>query len=106
MHFTPWPRWFRIVSTATVDLPVLRSPMISSRWPRPIGVIASMALMPVWSGSWHGLWAHDPGVLHLHAAALDVGERALAVDGLAEGVDHPAEQAVADRDREDVAGRL
>src|SRR5436189_15345 len=47
MHFTPWPRWFRIVSTATVVFPVLRSPMISSRWPRPIGVIASIALIPV-----------------------------------------------------------
>jgi hypothetical protein len=32
-------------------LPVLRSPMISSRWPRPMGIIASMALMPVCSGS-------------------------------------------------------
>jgi hypothetical protein len=32
-------------------LPVWRSPMISSRWPRPIGTIASMALMPVCIGS-------------------------------------------------------
>ena len=55
MHFTPWPFWFRIVSIATVVLPVLRSPMISSRWPRPIGVIASMALMPVCIGSCTGL---------------------------------------------------
>ncbi len=61
MHFTPWPRWFRIVSTATVVLPVLRSPMISSRWPRPIGVIASMALMPVCSGSCTGLRPVMPG---------------------------------------------
>ncbi len=44
-------RWLRIVSTQTAVLPVLRSPMISWRWPRPIGVIASMALMPVCSGS-------------------------------------------------------
>src|SRR5579883_2055956 len=54
MHFTPWPRWLRMVSTATVVLPVLRSPMMSSRCPRPIGVIASMALMPVCSGSLTG----------------------------------------------------
>ena len=40
-----------IVSTQTAVLPVLRSPMISWRWPRPIGVMASMALMPVCSGS-------------------------------------------------------
>jgi len=47
-------RWLRIVSIATVVLPVLRSPMMSCRWPRPIGVIASIALMPVWSGSFTG----------------------------------------------------
>ncbi len=52
MHFTPWPAWLRMVSTVTDVLPVLRSPMMSSRWPRPIGVMASIALMPVWSGSW------------------------------------------------------
>ena len=40
-----------IVSMAIAVLPVCRSPMISSRWPRPIGIMASMALMPVWSGS-------------------------------------------------------
>ena len=40
-----------IASMAMAVLPVLRSPMISSRWPRPIGVMASMALMPVCSGS-------------------------------------------------------
>jgi hypothetical protein len=43
--------WLMIVSTQTAVRPVLRSPMISWRWPRPIGVIASMALMPVCSGS-------------------------------------------------------
>ena len=44
-----------------VVLPVLRSPMISSRWPRPIGVIASIALMPVCSGSCTGLRPMMPG---------------------------------------------
>jgi hypothetical protein len=39
--------WLMIVSTQTAVLPVLRSPMISWRWPRPIGVMASIALMPV-----------------------------------------------------------
>src|SRR5215210_6744319 len=43
--------WLMIVSIAIVVLPVARSPMISWRWPRPIGVSASMALMPVASGS-------------------------------------------------------
>src|ERR1700757_1460398 len=44
-------RWLRMVSTHTAVLPVLRSPMISWRWPRPMGVMASMALIPVCSGS-------------------------------------------------------
>ena len=50
-----------IVSMAMVVLPVLRSPMISSRWPRPIGVMASMALMPVCSGSFTGWRPMMPG---------------------------------------------
>ena len=50
-----------IVSTAMAVLPVPRSPMISSRWPRPIGIMASMALMPVWSGSFTGWRTMMPG---------------------------------------------
>src|SRR6266542_3425670 len=50
MHFT-WrltspdsqlARWLMIVSTATAVFPVWRSPMMSSRCPRPMGVMASM----------------------------------------------------------------
>ena len=44
-------RWLTMVSTAMAVLPVWRSPMISSRWPRPIGIRASMTLMPVCKGS-------------------------------------------------------
>ena len=50
-----------MVSTAIAVLPVPRSPMISSRWPRPIGIIASIALMPVWSGSFTGWRTMMPG---------------------------------------------
>ena len=50
-----------IVSTATAVLPVWRSPMISSRWPRPIGTIASIALRPVCIGSLTGLRSTTPG---------------------------------------------
>ena len=39
-----------IVSIAIVVLPVARSPMINSRCPRPIGIIASIAMMPVCTG--------------------------------------------------------
>ena len=59
MHLTsslvPWLTfWLMIVSTTIAVLPVWRSPMISWRCPRPIGVIESMALIPVCSGSFTG----------------------------------------------------
>ena len=47
----------------------------------------------------------DPGGLHLQAAAEIGDDRALTVDGLAQGVDHPPEQGVAHRHRQDPAGR-
>ena len=52
-----------IVSTAIAVLPVWRSPMISSRWPRPIGIKASMALIPVCIGSLTDWRAMMPGAL-------------------------------------------
>src|SRR6266545_1878316 len=61
---TPVPFWLMIVSSAIVVLPVWRSPMISSRWPRPMGIMASMALMPVWSGSFTGWRSITPGALN------------------------------------------
>ena len=54
----------------------------------------------------HGLAPGDAGGLDLHAARLDVVERALAVDRLAEAVDDAAEQAVAHRHGEDPARGL
>ena len=53
--------WLMMASIAMVVLPVARSPMISSRWPRPIGIIASMAVMPVWIGWLTDLRAMMPG---------------------------------------------
>ncbi len=45
-------------------MPVERSPMISSRWPRPTFVIESIALMPVCSGSFTGWRSTTPGALN------------------------------------------
>jgi hypothetical protein len=39
-----------IASIATAVLPVWRSPMISSRWPRPIGTMESIDFRPVCTG--------------------------------------------------------
>src|ERR1039458_6292673 len=52
-----------IVSIAIEVLPVWRSPMISSRWPRPIGIIESIALSPVSIGSLTGWRWTTPGAL-------------------------------------------
>ena len=53
-----------IVSIAIAVLPVWRSPMISSRWPRPIGIIPSIAISPVWTGSVTGWRWTTPGALN------------------------------------------
>ena len=44
---TPVSFWLMIVSMAMAVFPVWRSPMMSSRWPRPIGTMASIAFIPV-----------------------------------------------------------
>ena len=61
MRFCPF--WLMIVSIAMAVFPVWRSPMISSRWPRPIGIIESMALMPVWTGVSTGWRTMTPGAM-------------------------------------------
>ena len=53
--------WLMIVSMITAVLPVWRSPMISSRWPRPIGISASIAFRPVCIGSCTDLRGMMPG---------------------------------------------
>ncbi len=42
--------------------------------------------------------------MNLHASGLGVGQRALSVDRLAEGVDDSSQQAVANWQRQNVAG--
>src|SRR6476619_105249 len=56
--------WLRIVSSAIAVLPVWRSPMINSRWPRPIGIIESIAFRPVCRGSLTGWRWTTPGALN------------------------------------------
>src|SRR6185312_25001 len=55
------PFWLMIVSMITAVLPVWRSPMISSRWPRPTGISASIAFRPVCIGSCTDLRGMMPG---------------------------------------------
>ncbi|GBC88592.1 hypothetical protein HRbin13_00716 [bacterium HR13] len=52
-----------MVSMHMVVLPVDLSPMISSRCPLPIGIIASMAFIPVWRGSCTDFLFTTPGAI-------------------------------------------
>ncbi len=56
-------------------LPVWRSPRINSRWPRPMGMSASMTLRPVWSGTVTGARSM------MGAAGRSMGRRSLAATG-------------------------
>ena len=91
--------WLMIVSIAIAVLPVCRSPMISSRWPRPIGTMASMALMPVCSGSLTLGPVDHRRRPQLQLAQLGALDLAQAVQRLAERADDAAQEAVADRAR-------
>ncbi len=64
MEITSLSRLLMIVSIATADLPVWRSPMISSRCPRPMAVMESIALTPVCIGSITGWRCTTPGALN------------------------------------------
>ncbi len=101
---TPVPFWLMIVSIAMAVLPVPRSPMMSSRWPRPIGIMASMALMPVCSGSLTGCRTMMPGATISTSREVIRLDRAEAVDRAAQGVHHAAQQGRADRHLEHAAG--
>ena len=80
--------------------------MISSRWPRPIGIIESMALMPVAQACVSTDCAVTTfGAIRSTGRRPGRRDRALAVDRLAERVDDAADQRVADRHLGDAAGR-
>ena len=49
------------MSIQTVVLPVCLSPITSSLWPLPIGIIASIDLIPVCNGSFTGCLKITPG---------------------------------------------
>ncbi len=63
MQTVPFPFWLMIVSVMIAVLPVWRSEMMSSRWPRPIGIIESIALIPVCIGSFTGWRRTTPGAM-------------------------------------------
>ena len=71
---SPFVFWLMIVSMAIAVLPVWRSPIISSRWPRPMGIKASTAFNPVCTGSLTDCLGMMPGAL-TSARPLDTSLR-------------------------------
>ena len=61
-----------MVSIATAVFPVCRSPMINSRWPRPMGIMLSIAFIPVCSGSFTGWRAITPNAFRSMGREWDV----------------------------------
>src|SRR5688572_13684438 len=74
-----------MVSTGTAVLPVWRSPMMSSRWPRPIGTMASIALRPVCTGCDTDWRAITPG------ATFSITSVSLALIGPLPSIGTPSE---------------
>ena len=95
-----------MVSSAMAVLPVWRSPMRSSRWPRPIGIMVSMALMPVAMGSLTDLAIDDAGSETLDGEEGVRVDGTLVVDRCAESVYYSADEGFADGDGHDLAGAL
>ena len=79
----------------TAVLPVWRSPMINSRWPRPIGIIESIVLIPVWSGSFTGWRKITPGALRSSGISYrSPFDRSFAVNRLSECIHYTAQHTV------------
>ena len=86
--------------------PVPLSPMISSRCPLPIGIMASMALMPVCRGSFTGCLTTTPGALCSTFLYSLAAMGPFPSRGIPEGVDDPPHEALADRNLGDPVGPL
>src|SRR2546426_1060138 len=86
MQNRSFPFWLMIVSSSTVVLPVKRSPMISSRWPRPIGIMVSIALMPVCIGLSTRLRVITPGTIRSSGSVLVVLIGPLSSSGTPSGL--------------------
>src|ERR1044071_8705163 len=94
-----------IVSTPMAVLPVPRSPMISSRCPRPIGIIESMALRPACSGSFPHRRSTPPAASRSRARAL---ARIAFLDRPVRAEEHGADLILLEVEdhADDVAGEL
>ena len=94
-QITPVPFWLMIVSIAIAVLPVCLSPMISSRWPRPIGIMESIASRPVCSGCLTGCRTIILGAGDVNRACFIAVDLASAILRLSKGVYYASQKAFA-----------
>ena len=88
MHRTSLPFWLMMVSEAMTVLPVWRSPMISSRWPRPMGDHRVDGPNAGLQRLLDRLAVQDAGSRGFDGTVIGGFDGAFAVDGLAKGVDY------------------
>ncbi len=93
-------------SSASELLPVPASPMISWRWPRPIGIMVSTILLPLSSGRSTKSRAMIGGDATSRARRRCGRGCRPAVERAAQRIDHAAEKVVADADVEPPAGQV
>ena len=96
--------WLMIVSMPIVVLPMARSPMISSRWPRPRANSVSTTTRPVWTGCVTRSRSMIAGAGRSIGSNVSARDGALAVERAAERVDDAAEQCRPHRHAHHVAG--
>ena len=96
--------WLMIVSMAIVVLPMARSPMISSRWPRPSANSVSTTTRPVCTGWVTRSRSMIAGAGRSIGSSVSLAIGPFAVERAAERIDDAAEQRRSDRHAHDVAG--
>ena len=75
--------------------PVCRSPKINSRWPRPMGMSASMTVRPVWRGTDDGRPVHDGRSGTFDGQPLGRGHGPLVIERPPERVDDASHEIIA-----------
>ena len=96
--------WLMIVSMPMVVLPIARSPMMSSRWPRPSANKASITTRPVCTGWTTRSRSMIAGAGRSIGMVVVVDDRSLAVERSSERIDDAAEQFRPHRHAHDIAG--
>ncbi len=98
------PTMLWIISVSSTVLPTPAPPNSPALPPRSSGISTSITLMPVSKTSGLGRTPRQRRRRPVHGAPLHIGRRGLAIDRVAEHVEHAREHALADRRLQRPAG--